>query len=259
MSTARKSRGRQKIEMKKMSNESNLQVTFSKRRGGLFNKASELCTLCGAEVAIIVFSPGQKVFSFGHPSVQTIIDRYLMHASMHSSGTMQFIEAQRSASVCELNEQLTRISNQLDVEKKRSDELSRLQKTVMTQFWWALSIENMDKTQLNQLKAALEKLKKSVMYYAEKLHIQGIVANPPQPLLGLPSSSDVVHHQPPFPPPTTHHVSQLFASHIRQPLMLNGENRLMHNPMFADWSMLHQHGFNINTGMGGFGNMGGLF
>jgi len=60
--------------MKKMSNESNLQVTFSKRRSGLVKKASELCTLCGAYVTLIIFSPGEKVFSFGQPSVETIIN-----------------------------------------------------------------------------------------------------------------------------------------------------------------------------------------
>ncbi|KAL5070236.1 hypothetical protein RYX36_021123 [Vicia faba] len=56
----KKGRGRQKIEMKKMSNESNLQVTFSKHRNGIFKKASELYTLCDANVAIVVFSPGEK-------------------------------------------------------------------------------------------------------------------------------------------------------------------------------------------------------
>ena len=77
MSSGKKTRGRQKIEMKKMSNESNLQVTFSKRRSGLFKKASTFCTLCGAYVALIIFSPSEKVFSFGHPNSGTIIDRFL--------------------------------------------------------------------------------------------------------------------------------------------------------------------------------------
>ncbi|CAN1184724.1 Agamous-like MADS-box protein AGL62 [Linum perenne] len=70
-------KGRQRVEMVKMMKDSNRQVTFSKRRSGLFKKASELCTLCGVDIAIIVFSPGQKVFSFGHPSIQAIVDRFL--------------------------------------------------------------------------------------------------------------------------------------------------------------------------------------
>ncbi|KAK7308801.1 hypothetical protein RJT34_05049 [Clitoria ternatea] len=58
--SSRVSKARQKIELKKMTKESNLQVTFSKRHSGVFKKASELCTLYGAEVGLIVFSLGDK-------------------------------------------------------------------------------------------------------------------------------------------------------------------------------------------------------
>ncbi|KAG5610730.1 hypothetical protein H5410_022011 [Solanum commersonii] len=68
--TARINKGRQRVDVVKMKNARNLQVTFSKRRAGLLKKASELCTLCGAEIVIVVFSLGDKgVFSFGHPSI----------------------------------------------------------------------------------------------------------------------------------------------------------------------------------------------
>jgi hypothetical protein len=50
-------------------------VCFSRRRTGLFNKLSELSTMCGAEVAAVAFSPGGKAFSFGHPSVESVLDR----------------------------------------------------------------------------------------------------------------------------------------------------------------------------------------
>ena len=53
-------KGRQKVPIVKMETMSHLQVTFSKRRNGLFKKASELCTLTEAEIALVVFSPGQK-------------------------------------------------------------------------------------------------------------------------------------------------------------------------------------------------------
>ncbi|KAK4485209.1 hypothetical protein RD792_007836 [Penstemon davidsonii] len=48
--SARKRKGRQKLNIEKIENENNLQVTFSKRRVGLFKKASELATLTGAEL-----------------------------------------------------------------------------------------------------------------------------------------------------------------------------------------------------------------
>ncbi|KAK4360235.1 hypothetical protein RND71_019187 [Anisodus tanguticus] len=72
----KKSRGRQKIAIEKIAKKKSLQVTFSKRRAGLFKKARELSTLCGAEVAVIVESPAGKVFSFGNPSVDSVIHRY---------------------------------------------------------------------------------------------------------------------------------------------------------------------------------------
>ncbi|KAG4954390.1 hypothetical protein JHK87_039984 [Glycine soja] len=47
----KKTKGRQKIEMKKISNKCNLQVIFSKRQTGVFKKTSELATLCGVDLA----------------------------------------------------------------------------------------------------------------------------------------------------------------------------------------------------------------
>ncbi|AES69502.2 putative transcription factor MADS-type1 family [Medicago truncatula] len=126
MSSGRKVRGRQKIEMKKMNNERNLQVTFSKCRSGLFKKVSEFCTLCGVDVALVVFSPSQKVFSFGHPNVDTIIDRYLFRVPPQNNSTIEFIEPHRSAKVCALNAELIQINNTLNEKKKLGDELSLL-------------------------------------------------------------------------------------------------------------------------------------
>ncbi|KAK9145081.1 hypothetical protein Sjap_004984 [Stephania japonica] len=48
---------RGKTEIKLIENTTRRQVTFSKRRSGLFKKAFELSLLCDAEVAAIVFSP----------------------------------------------------------------------------------------------------------------------------------------------------------------------------------------------------------
>ncbi|ESR35971.1 hypothetical protein CICLE_v10030142mg [Citrus x clementina] len=196
--SSKKSKGRQKVEMVKMPNESNLQVTFSKRRTGLFKKASELCTLCGADIAIIVFSPGKKVFSFGHPCVETIVDRYLTRNPPQISGTMQLIEAHRNASVRELNMQLTQVTvlNQLEIEKKRGEELNQMRKASQAQCWWEAPIEELNLPQLEQLKMSLEELKKNVGKQAEKMLIQS--SNPPQFFAG--SSSNAGGMNLPFDP-----------------------------------------------------------
>ncbi|RVW98892.1 MADS-box protein AGL24 [Vitis vinifera] len=59
---------RQKIQIKKIDNTAARQVTFSKRRRGLFKKAQELSTLCDAEIAHIVFSAAGKFFEYSSSS-----------------------------------------------------------------------------------------------------------------------------------------------------------------------------------------------
>ncbi|KAJ0553237.1 putative transcription factor MADS-type1 family [Helianthus annuus] len=73
----RKRKGRQRIQMTRSKKASTLLVTFSKCCCGLFTNASEISILCGVEIAIIVFSRGKKVFSFGDPSVKMIVDSSL--------------------------------------------------------------------------------------------------------------------------------------------------------------------------------------
>ena len=158
--------------MTKMTKESNLQVTFSKRRSGLFKKASELCTLCGVEIAIIVFSPGKKVYSFGHPCVESIIDRFLTRNPLPNSSALQLFEAHRSANVRDLNMQLTQVLNQLEMEKKRGDALTQMRKASQGQCWWAAPVEELGYERLELLKASLENLKKNVALHVEKLMIE---------------------------------------------------------------------------------------
>ncbi|KAK9145082.1 hypothetical protein Sjap_004985 [Stephania japonica] len=55
---------RGKTEIKLIENTTRRQVTFSKRRSGLFKKAFELSLLCDAEVAAIVFSPTGRLYEY---------------------------------------------------------------------------------------------------------------------------------------------------------------------------------------------------
>lgn len=68
--------GRGKIEIKRIDNASSRQVTFSKRRTGLFKKAQELSILCDAEVAVIVFSNTGKLFEFSSSGMKKTLSRY---------------------------------------------------------------------------------------------------------------------------------------------------------------------------------------
>ena len=55
---------KEKIQIRKIDNATARQVTFSKRRRGLFKKAKELSVLCDADVALIIFSATGKLFEY---------------------------------------------------------------------------------------------------------------------------------------------------------------------------------------------------
>ncbi|KAF2312883.1 hypothetical protein GH714_040941 [Hevea brasiliensis] len=60
--------GRGRVQLKRIENKINRQVTFSKRRSGLLKKAHEISVLCDAEVALIVFSTKGKLFEYSTDS-----------------------------------------------------------------------------------------------------------------------------------------------------------------------------------------------
>ncbi|KAH6760116.1 K-box region and MADS-box transcription factor family protein, partial [Perilla frutescens var. hirtella] len=66
---------REKIQIKKIDNVTARQVTFSKRRRGLFKKAEELSVLCDADVGLIIFSSTGKLFD-----MKEILGRHNLHS-----------------------------------------------------------------------------------------------------------------------------------------------------------------------------------
>ncbi|XP_058735655.1 agamous-like MADS-box protein AGL29 [Vicia villosa] len=108
--------GRKKIEIKLVKNIEARYVTFSKRRKGLFKKASELSILCGARVGLLGFSPSGKPFAFGSPSFQVVIDEYL-----HEGG----VETFENGEIGNLNEELKDLKKEIKVEDKKIEEVDK--------------------------------------------------------------------------------------------------------------------------------------
>ncbi|XP_052183669.1 agamous-like MADS-box protein AGL62 [Diospyros lotus] len=165
----RKNKGRQRIAMTKMEKESSRQVTFSKRRFGLFKKASELSILCGAQVAVIVFSPGNKAFSFGNPSVNAVIDQFLTGNRSPETVRDRNNEARRNATMMELSQRLNLVENMLEVERQRGRELDQMRIASRGKFWWEEPIDKMNMKQLEKMKMAMEDLKNMAIKQVEKV------------------------------------------------------------------------------------------
>ncbi|CAN1167241.1 Agamous-like MADS-box protein AGL29 [Linum perenne] len=112
--------GRRKIEMTMVKDKNCRQVTFSKRRTGLFKKAHELATLCAIRIAILVFSPGGKPFSFGSPDVNSITVQFLNpNENPSTSGENNNI----SRAMKEMNEELDSFHSQVEAEKEKEKTL----------------------------------------------------------------------------------------------------------------------------------------
>ncbi|KAG8076874.1 hypothetical protein GUJ93_ZPchr0006g45212 [Zizania palustris] len=114
------------------------QVTFSKRRRGLFKKAEELAVLCDADVALIVFSSTGKLSQFASSSMNEIIDKYTTHSKNLGKPDQQpsidlNLEHSKYSS---LNEQLAEASLQLrqmrgeELEGLSVEELQRMEKNL---------------------------------------------------------------------------------------------------------------------------------
>ncbi|XP_024311407.1 MADS-box transcription factor 27 isoform X3 [Brachypodium distachyon] len=68
--------GRGKIVIRRIDNSTSRQVTFSKRRNGIFKKAKELGILCDAEVGLVIFSSTGRLYEYSSSSMKSVIDRY---------------------------------------------------------------------------------------------------------------------------------------------------------------------------------------
>ncbi|KAL1218618.1 Agamous-like MADS-box protein AGL29 [Cardamine amara subsp. amara] len=116
--------GRRKIKMEQVQDTNTKQVTFSKRRLGLFKKASELATLCNAEVGIVVFSPGNKPYSFGKPDFDLIADRFKNESEESDSGETSS-GRKRAIQEKKICKRLNSIIEQTEAEKKEAEDLQK--------------------------------------------------------------------------------------------------------------------------------------
>ncbi|KAL6318830.1 hypothetical protein AAG906_001303 [Vitis piasezkii] len=89
--------GRGRVQLKRIENKVNRQVTFSKRRSGLLKKAHEISVLCDAEVALIVFSTKGKLYEYSTDScMERILERYERYAYAQSQLIATDLESQGS-------------------------------------------------------------------------------------------------------------------------------------------------------------------
>ncbi|KAL6507660.1 hypothetical protein OROGR_023855 [Orobanche gracilis] len=148
----KQSRGRQRIPMRRIESQDDLYATFSKRRIGLYKKASELSTLCGADVGIIIFSPTDNPFSFWHPSMESVIHRYRnfnQPRDDHDHETRVF-DTNTRARITYLNRQLDEVLDEKEQFKEREKKMDDIDKTREKGCCEEIPVESLNKEQVRE-------------------------------------------------------------------------------------------------------------
>lgn len=148
----KKTKGRQKTVLKKIEKKSQLQVTFSKRKAGLFKNAAKFSADTGAEIGIILFSPGNKPFTFGLPSVDHVVDQFLafqIPSNLNGGGIDSNVNEKHS-----IGSDLT----------KEDQEVCSGSGVVGEGFWWEeLDVEKIRTEDMEDVMVKLEEVRKNVV------------------------------------------------------------------------------------------------
>ncbi|PHT40742.1 MADS-box transcription factor 23 [Capsicum baccatum] len=169
----KKTQGRRKIAIKPINSQNSRHVTFSKRRLGLFKKASELCILTAEEIVILVQSlKCQCLFTFGHPSADAVIDRYVtgISSSLLSSLTIDEFNLQQN------NQYYSHMCKDLEAEKKKKENIEE-EKLVNIDdnnnggYWLNEPIDTKGIDELEEFMVALDNLKKNVTTSVDELSL----------------------------------------------------------------------------------------
>ncbi|XP_019460723.1 PREDICTED: MADS-box protein AGL24-like isoform X4 [Lupinus angustifolius] len=150
---------RQKIKIKKIDNLTARQVTFSKRRRGIFKKAQELSVLCDAKVGLLVFSATGKLYEYASSSMKDVLTRYNQH----------FHDINQRERPLEL-QVLENSINHAELSKEVADKTQLLRRMKGEDF------EGLNLDELQQLEKRLEAGLKRVIKTKEKLITDEIVA-----------------------------------------------------------------------------------
>ncbi|XP_047443102.1 myocyte-specific enhancer factor 2B isoform X1 [Mugil cephalus] len=88
--------GRKKIQISRILDQRNRQVTFTKRKFGLMKKAYELSVLCDCEIALIIFNSTNRLFQYASTDMDKVLLKYTEYSEPHESRTnTDILEVQR--------------------------------------------------------------------------------------------------------------------------------------------------------------------
>ena len=115
----------------------------------------------------LVHSLGKGVFAFGHPNIDAVINKYTTASA--SSSCVADRNTSLVAEIQEHNQHYAKVSEEVEIERKRKETIEESKVENNGSFWWDEPIDNMGVEELQQYKASLEELKKTVLIRADDI------------------------------------------------------------------------------------------
>ncbi|KAF5810225.1 putative transcription factor MADS-type1 family [Helianthus annuus] len=151
MEHTKKTRGRQKLKMKFIEDDKSRIVTLTKRRTGIYKKASELCILTGVDIAILITTLSGKKFSFAHPNNEFVETQFSQKNILQKG----ILEPYREVHIKELAEQLEEVYNDVKLEEQRASTLKEMRDSRAGNMWE----ESMDDLRPDEAQKVKERLR----------------------------------------------------------------------------------------------------
>ncbi|KAL8536858.1 hypothetical protein ACS0TY_012148 [Phlomoides rotata] len=164
----RQTRGRQRIPISRIQNQDDLYATFSKRRLGLYKKAGQLCTECGVDIGIVMFSPTNIPYSFFHPNMDSVVERH-RNPNQPRNVYTRAIETTNRSRIEALNKSLDEILDEKEQLKEQNEYLEEIDRTREKGWWEETPIESLNKEQVKEWKDWFQAFKSQVENRIEQL------------------------------------------------------------------------------------------
>ncbi|KAL8490149.1 hypothetical protein ACS0TY_025887 [Phlomoides rotata] len=190
----RQTRGRRRITINRIQNQEDLCATFLKHRFSLYKKASKLCTLCGVDIGTIMSSPTNVPYSFFHPNMDSVVERY-MNPNQSQDVYTRALESTTRSRIEALNRSIDEILDEKQQLKEQKLDKKR---------WWETPIESLNKEQVKEWIKWFQAFKAQLESRIEQLQ-NGASTSAPNPSPFLP------------PPPLNPSTSGGSTNHLGTP------------------------------------------
>nr|XP_051200358.1 agamous-like MADS-box protein AGL23 isoform X2 [Lolium perenne] len=160
LENGKKTKGRQRRELRRVEDKEARQVTFSKRKAGLWKKASELALLCHARVAVVVVSEAGRAFAFGSPSADAVLGGDTDDAPE---------DWEEMEALCrETRERAVEVEKEAERMSAVGNKVLELQRQTGKRFWFEVDTAALGEEELPVFVRALRRLRDNVGRRADK-------------------------------------------------------------------------------------------